>query len=181
VPIDVTNLTPEQLRAEAARVIESLNTVAGIRRGLLEDYAALSAALLNGDARLRPSEGVVTPYGTLRRHTVTKGRAWVVTDEVDKDAGELGDLAPEKDERVVIEHLSDLPTAMAAELRLRASMGDEPVVKITDKTKYPTVAKLRAKFGAETKYVGSPPKEHHVVLAKGEGDDELLLGPEGLL
>lgn len=177
---DPTTMTPAQLRAEAARILESLNTIAGVQRNLRAEYEKVAPLLLQGDGALGKSEGVVTPYGTLRRHTVTKGKAWVVKDEVDKDAGELAELAPQRDERVVIEHLSELPTAMAAELRLHAGMDDSPVT-ITDKSKYPTVAKLRAKFGAETKYVGLPPKEHFVVLAKDAGEDEILLGPEGML
>ncbi len=177
---DPQNMTSAELRAEAARILESLNTVSTIRRKLVDEYRAVAPLLLQGDKALRASEGVVTPYGTVKKHTITKGRAWVVKEEIDKDAGELGDYAPKPDERVVIEHLSEMPTAMAAELRLRAALEDSPVV-ISDKTKYPTVAELRKAFGPDTKYVGSPPKEHHIVLAKGEGDDEILLGPEGML
>lgn len=167
-----------QLRQAMAKAIESLHTLRTMYRDAHESAVAIQGRLLNGppDVRLAKGEGIPTKYGTLKAHTVTKGRAWVAGREVDKDAGELGDLAPKADERIVIEHASDLPTAIAAELRGLAK-GEDAVVTIVDKAKYPTVGELRKKFGEDTKYVVKPPSEEFVVLVKG---DDILLSVDGV-
>lgn len=180
---DIDEMDATELRVAMARSLETLIFLNKSVRQTREQAEALQKRLTDpaDDARMKPEEGIVTKYGVLKRTTVTKGRAWVVTDEVDKDAGEMPEeLRPSKDHRVVIEHLSDLSTGLQAELRTLAE-GEEPVVVMTEKAKYPTVAKLRAEFGKDTKYVGTPPKEHLVVLVKGEGEDALQVGIGGIV
>lgn len=177
----IEEMSGAELRLSAALLLRQLLTVRQTQDDLRRRFDAVQARLLNptDDARLREGEGIPTKYGVLTRHEERKGRAWVVTDEVDKDAGELGELAPKKDKRVVIEHLSEIPTGIAAELLALARPGepdeDTAPVSVKEKAKYPTVAKLREAFGADTKYVGKPPIVARVVLRQGEGDDAMLI------
>lgn len=180
---DIGTMDATELRTAMAASLETLIFLEQRIRETRESAEALQKRLTdpNDDARMKPEEGIPTKYGVLKRTAVTKGRAWVVTDEVDKDAGELPEeLRPSKDHRVVVEHLSNLSTGMQAELRMLAE-AEEPVVVLTEKAKYPTVAKLRAEFGNDTKYVGKPPTEHLIVLVKGEGEDALQVGIGGLV
>ena len=176
---DLLGMTPEQLRLAAANLIRMRYDLANSDRLLAARFAAIEAMLLNGpeNVRLKARETVTTEHGVLVRHEEVKGRRYVVADEVMKDAGELGDLAPKPDERLVVEHLSDLPTAIQVELKQIAAREDSPV-KITDKTKMPTVADLTKAFGKDTKYVGNPPKVTRLALAAGDGDDEVLIFSE---
>lgn len=180
---DIDEMDATELRVAMARSLETMIFLQGSLRQTREQAEALQKRLTDPEdaARMKPEEGIPTKYGILKRTATTKGKAWVVKDEVDKDAGELPEeLRPQKDQRVVVEHLSDLSTGLQAELRTLAE-AEEPVVVMTEKAKYPTVAKLRAEFGEETKYVGKPPKEHLVVLVKGEGEDALQVGIGGLV
>lgn len=173
-------ITPEEARVKYARLIRERATIRDMYREKGKEIEELTPLLLNGGdgMRVTKAEGTPTKYGVLTRHVETKGRRYVITDEVDKDAGELPEeLRPVPDERLVVEHMSELPTAIQAELKMM-SEAEEPVVKITDKTKYPTVAKLTEAFGKDTKYVGNPPAEHSIVLVI---DDEVILGIDGIV
>lgn len=178
----IDEMSGGELRGAMASSIEKILFLERMLRETREHARAIQGRLLNDpEVRMKPDEGIPTKYGVLKRHHVVKGKAWVVKEEVDKDAGELPEeLRPSKDHRVVVEHLSDLTTALQAELRDLAAKED-PVVVLAEKAKYPTVTKLRAAFGKDTRYVGDPPKERMVVLSKGTEDDIALVGIEGLV
>ncbi len=192
LPMQPEEMNGEQLRTEAATNLHALASIDAMRMRIIAKQERIEARLLSDQSvRLKPGEGIDTGNGILRVHEETVGKAYVVKDEVDKRGGELPeDLQPIKDQRVVIESFHALKEAkpgVAAELMgLMASPldegADDALVKATDKTKYPTVAKLRKAFGDDTALVGKPAKTRAVVLERpGIGDEPLLIGTRGML
>lgn len=183
---DVDQMNGTELRAEAARLLQAGETLRKADRDRLERLAAVNARLISGDGvAMAAAEGIPTSFGTLARRKLVKGRRFPNKEKIDERAGELGDLAPSKDHRIVIEHESELPTALAAELQGLAA-ADEPVVVRTEKAKYPTVKQLEEAFGPDTELIGQPAAEHVVVLVREVDRDlnpagEVLIGPEGVL
>jgi hypothetical protein len=190
VTIDVKaieEMSAAELRRAMAHELQTIETLSRMLRERRDAARAIQARLLSGDGvRMLPSEGIPSDYGVLKRHRKVSGRRYVEKEKVDERAGELPEnLQPQKDHRIVIEHESTLPTAVAAELIAMAEAHEAdpeaPEVKRTEKAKYPTVAQLEKEYGPDSELIGKPATEHLVVLAKDAGEDEILLGIDGML
>lgn len=168
--------------AELALELEQkIETYHRMKRALGKVYADIRAleAELDGDIEWgRQTYGV--KGGTLQMTEVKKGksRAWVNTDVVDVEEGEMPEhLRPKRTRHAKIKDVDRLPTALAVELTGIAQGEDNPAeVVLEEKVKYPKVGDLREEYGERNRFVGTPLVARVAVITSPEGH-ELLLDP----
>lgn len=188
----VNDMSAAELREESVanlRAIEQMELM--LRRTSARQEAIEVRLLTDPSVRLRGDELVPFEGGAMRVYEEVVGRRYVLKEEVDKRAGELDELAPIRDKRLVVESVSKLKAVkpgLAAELLVLAATDpfsetdEDRIVKATDKDTYPTVSKIEKAYGKDSAMIGQPAKNRHVVLERpGIGDKPLLIGRNGMI
>ena len=178
---DVQTSRAAQLAAQLEQKIETYHRM---KRALGKVYAEIRALEVELDREDYDGFGGSQTYGvkggTLRMTEVKKGksRAWVNTDVVDVEEGEMPEhLRPKRTRHAKIKDVDRLPTALAVELTGIAQGEDNPAeVVIEEKVKYPKVGDLREEYGERNRFVGTPLVARVAVITSPEGH-ELLLDP----